>query len=139
MASLTKFYCFSEDLAEGVHALGTDTLKVALTNTLPDLTDAKLADITEIAATNGYTAGGLVASITSSAQTAGAYKLILGDVTFTATGGDMGPFRYIVLYNSTPTDKNLIGFADYGLSYTLPSGQPFVVDFDATAGAVTLA
>lgn len=138
MAGLTLFYCFLEDLAEGKHNLGANTLKIALTNTAPALTNTKLADIVQITAANGYAAGGTAAAITSSAQTAGAYKLILGDVTFTATGGSIGPFRYLVLYNDTATDRPLIGFADYGVAYTVPAAQTFVADFSASDGVLQL-
>lgn len=139
MATFNKFNAFVENLAEKVHNLGSDTLKVALTNTAPVATNSVLADITQISGTNGYTTGGATASITSSSQTSGTYKLVLGDVTFTATGS-MGPFRYAVLYNDTPTSPAdpLIGWYDYGSSLTLATNETFTVDFDAAAGALTL-
>lgn len=139
MAGLTLFDTFLADLAAGKHDLGTDVIKLALTNVTPTAGMTELSEVTQIAAANGYAAGGAVAATTSSAQTAGVYKLILGDVTFTAAGGDIGPFRYIVAYNSTATDGPLIGWSDYGLAYIVPSGQPFVIDFDDAAGALTLA
>ncbi len=138
MAGLTLFYAFTEDLAEKVHNLGSDTLKVCLSNTAPVLTNTGFADIVEIAAGNGYTAGGTAATTVSSAQTAGAYKLILDDVTFTASGGSIGPFRYVILYNDTSTGDRLIGYSDYGVNFTITSGQSFQVDFDGSAGVLTL-
>lgn len=140
MAVFNKFNQFVEDIAEKVHNLGADTLKVALTNTLPTSADAILSDITEISAVNGYTAGGNATTITSSAQTSGVYKLVLTDVVFTASGGSMGPSRYAVLYNSTPTSplKPLIGWYDYGTSITLLDGETLTVDFDSVNGVLTL-
>lgn len=141
MASFTKFYAFTEHLSEKVHNLGADTLKVLLTNTAPvAATSAVKADLTELGAGNGYSAGGSAAAITSSAQTAGVYKLVLVDVTFTASGGSVGPFRYAVLYNDTPTSPAdpLIGFYDYASAVTLADGESFTVDFDPTTGALTL-
>lgn len=138
MAGLTLFYCFTEDLAEGRHNLGSDTLKVCASNTAPVLTNTVFADIVEISAGNGYSAGGTAATTTSSAQTAGVYKLILADVTYTASGGSIGPFRYLVLYNDTSSGKRLIGYADYGVNFTISSGQAFDVDFDGSAGVLTL-
>lgn len=141
MATYNKFQPFVEHLAEKVHNLGSDTLKVLLTNTAPVAANGVRADLTEISAGNGYAAGGTAATISASAQASGTYKLTLADVVFTATGGSIGPFRYAVLYNDTPTSPAdpLIGFWDYGSSITLASGESFTVDFDGTNGVLTLA
>jgi hypothetical protein len=140
MASFNKFNSFVEALAEKKHDLGADTLKVLLTNTAPVATNGVKADLTEISAGNGYTAGGATASITSSAQTSGTYRLILGDpATWTASGGTIGPLRYAVLYNDTASNDELIGWWDYGSSITLADGESFAVDFDGTTGVLTLA
>jgi len=136
--AFNKFNPFVEDLAEGVHNLGTDTLKVALTNTAPSASDDQLSDITEISAGNGYTAGGNQATISSSAQASGTYKLVLADVTFTTSGGSIGPFRYAVLYNDTATNDELIGYWDYGSEITLSDGESFTFDADATNGVLQL-
>lgn len=141
MAAFNKFNQFVEDLAEKVHNLGADTLKVMLTNTAPVATHAVKADLTEIAAGNGYTAGGVQATISGSQQTSGTYKLTLADVVFTASGGAFAQARYAVLYNDTPTSPAdpLIGWWDYGSAFTLGSGESLTVDFDGTTGAMTLA
>lgn len=132
MADLTKFYILPEHLAGGVHNLGTDVLKIALTNTAPDATaDTVFADIAEISAGNGYTAGGATVTITASGQTGGTYSLTGNDVTFTASGGSIGPFRYPVLYNSSAANDEVIGFWDFGSSITLADGKTFTVDFSA--------
>lgn len=139
MATYVEFECFLEDLAEKVHNLGADTLKVALTNTTPTAaTDHQLSDITQISAGSGYTTGGTQATISSSAQTGGNYKLVLADVTFTASGGTIGPFRYPVLYNDTATNDELIAYWDYGSSITLQDGESFTWDADATNGVLTI-
>ncbi len=140
MATFNKFNIFVENLAEKVHNLGADTLKIMLTNTTPVAGNAVKADVTEIAAANGYLAGGLPATIVASAQTSGTYKLTLGDVVFTAAGGAIGPFRYAVLYNDTPTSPAdpLIGWYDYGSSITLLDTETLTVGFDATNGVLTL-
>lgn len=141
MATFNKINAFVENLAEKVHNLESDTLKVVLTNTAPVATNTILSNITQIANGNGYTTGGTQATQSSSAQSSGTYKLVLGDVTFTASGGSIGPFRYAVLYNDTPTSPAdpLIGWYDYGSSITLADGESFVVDFDGTNGVLTLA
>ncbi len=128
-----------ENLAEKVHNLGSDTLKVMLTNSAPVATNTVLANLTDLSTANGYTAGGTAATISSSAQSSGTYKLVLADVVFTASGGSIGPFRYAVLYNDTATNDELIGWWDYGSSITLASTETFTVDFDATSGVLTIA
>jgi hypothetical protein len=138
MATFTKFESFVEAVAEKVHNLGSDTLKVALTNTAPNATDTQLSNITQISGTNGYTTGGTAATISSSAQSSGVYKLVLADVTFLASGGSIGPFRYAVLYNDTATNDELIGYWDYGTNVTLTNGNSFIIDFDATNGVLTI-
>jgi hypothetical protein len=137
VASFNKFNSFVEALSEKVHNLGADTLKVMLTNSAPVATNTVKADLTDISAGNGYTAGGTAATISSSAQTSGTYKLVLADVTFTASGA-VGPFRYAVLYNDTATNDELIGWWDYGSSVTLANGETFTVDFDPTNGVLQL-
>lgn len=147
MATFNKIECFVEDLAEKIHNLGSDTLKVFLTNSAPNsATHTAYDGVTgttgpaEIAPGNGYTAGGNTASVSSSAQTSGTYKLVLSDPsTWTASGGSIGPFRYAVLYNSTASGKNLIGWWDYGSAVTLADGEQFTVDLDQTNGVLTLA
>jgi hypothetical protein len=141
MATFNKFNQFVEDLAKKVHNLNADTLKVALTNTAPAAGNAIFSDITEITAQNGYAAGGAAASFSSGAQSSGTYKLVLNDVTFTASGGSFGPFRYVVLYNATPTSplKPLIGYYDYGTGITVTTGNSFTVDLDQGNGVLTLA
>jgi hypothetical protein len=138
VASYNKFNAFTQNILNGVHNFSTDTLKVMLTNTAPTAANAVKADIVEITAGNGYTAGGSTSAATVSTAS-GTAKLTCADVTFAASGGSVGPFRYAVLYDSTPSGGPLIGFWDNGASVTLSSGQSFTVDFDGTNGVLTIA
>jgi len=143
MASFNKFNQFVADLANKVHNLGSDSLKIMLTNTAPTATNAVYGDISagEVANGSGYTTGGLSVTITSSTQSSGTYKLIPSgtDPVLTASGS-VGPFRYAVIYNTTPTSplKPLIGWWDYGSSITMASGETFTVDLDGTNGILQL-
>jgi hypothetical protein len=141
MASFNKFNAFVENLAEKVHNLGADTLKVLATNTAPVAGNSVKADLTEIGAGNGYTAGGATATVSASSQTGGTYKLVVDDITITASGGAIGPMRYFALYNDTPTSPAdpLIGWWDYGSSITLADGESLTVDFSAANGALQIA
>ena len=135
MATYTKFLSFTEAVAEKVHNLGSDQLRVALTNTLPVNTNTVLANITEISYTN---CSSRAITTTSSTQTAGTYKLTLTDLVLSATGA-VGPFRYVVIYNDTATNDELISFFENGSSLTLASGDTFTLDFDAGNGFLTIA
>ena len=140
-ASFNKFQIFVQDIAQGKHNLASDVLKVMLTNSAPVATNAVLGDLTEITAHNGYSAGGNTPTITSATETTGTLKLILADTVFAASGGSIGPFRYVVLYNSTPTSplKPLIGWWDYASSITLNDTETFTTDFDNVNGVLQLA
>lgn len=140
MASFQKFQQFVEDLAKAVHDFDAHTFKIMLTNVAPAAANAVKADLTEITAGNGYSAGGGVATFTSCEQTSGTMKLILQDVTFTASGGSIGPFRYAVLYNDTPTAPAdpLIGFWDRGSEVTLLDGESCVIDLDQVNGVFSI-
>lgn len=117
MADLTyvKFYSLLEAVFEKKHDMSSDVLKIMLTNVAPVLTNTVKANLTEIAAGNGYTAGGETVAITSSSQTTGTYSLVVtSDITWTAAGGAIAAFRYVVLYNDTATNDELIGYWDIG-------------------------
>lgn len=132
-ASFNKFQAFVADVGNKVHNLGSDTLKIALTNSAPVNTNTVLANITQISGTNGYTTGGTAVGSTAYSQSAGTAKLTGNAVVFTASGGSMGPFQYAVLYNDTATNDELIGWWDYGSAVTLASGETFTVS-SAAAG-----
>lgn len=136
MATFVKFQPFVEQLAEKVHNLGSDTLTVALTNTAPNNTDATLSQITEISYTN-CSSRALTAS--ASSQTSGTYKLVINDLVLTASGGSVGPFRYVVIYNDTAASDQLICYFDYGSSITVAAGETFTLNFDGSAGLLTIA
>lgn len=132
-----KFNAFVEALGQKKHNLNGDVLKIMLTNVAPLPTNTVKGDITDIGAGNGYVAGGSQATANTYVQTAGVAKLVANDVVFTAALGPIGPFRYAVLYNDTATNKDLIGWWDYGAPVTLLDTQTFTVDLDQTNGVLT--
>jgi hypothetical protein len=86
MANAVKFQAFSEHLAEKVHNLGSDALKIYLTNATPDVAaDTVKADLAEISTGNGYT-GPQAVTVTTSAQSSGTYTLAGNQIVVTATG-----------------------------------------------------
>lgn len=135
MAAYNKFNQFTKDLIDAKHDFGSHTFKIMLTNTAPTAANQVKADITEIAAGNGYTAGGTASTITDSTAS-GAAKVSGTNVVFSASGGTIGPFRYAVFYNDTQTSpvKPLVSWWDYGSSITLNDTETLTVSFDATNG-----
>ena len=127
MASFNKFYSFVEALCEKKHDLSTDVIKVALCNATnaPTATNAVLTDLTTVSTTG---LDDITPTIVSSNQTVGVYSLVLADLTMTASS-DVGPFRYVVLYDDTATNKELICWYDYGSEITLHSGESLTLDF----------
>ena len=138
MASYVKFQSFVEKLAEKAHDLGSDTLTVALTTNAnaPVNTDDVLADLTEISYTN---CSSRAITTATSAETAGTYKLVMTDLTLTASGGTVGPFQWVIVYNDTAANDELICYFDYGSEITLADGETFLLDFDASNGLLQIA
>jgi hypothetical protein len=150
MATYTKYEQFVEDLVGKVHDLfGTagsdsDTMKVALSNTAPSASgDAILTDASEISAGNGYTAGGT--SVQNVGTRSGGTITCTGTkVVFTASGGAIAQFRYVILYNDTPTSPvdPLVAYWDHGSAVDLADGETFTIKFnngDPTGTIFTLA
>lgn len=136
MASYTKFNPFVENLAEKVFNLGSDTLKVALTNSAPSASNGTLSQITEISYTN---LSSRTLTVTGSVQTSGTYKLTISDLVLTASGGTVGPFQYIVIYDDTASNDELIAYYDYGSALTLNDSDTLTLDFDGTNGFLQIA
>ena len=136
MAAYNKFNSFVEAMAEKVHNRGSDTLTVALTAAAnaPVATNTQLSNLTQIAYTN--LSSRVLTGVTSS-QTSGTYTLDADNLVLTASG-TVATFRYIVIYNDTATNDELICWFDYGSDVTLQNGETFTIQFDA-AGIFTLA
>ena len=137
MASYQKFNSFVEALAEKAHNLGSDQLKIALCSVAPVAGNTKLADLTPITP-NLVGASPLNLTINSSAQVAGTYKLVLADLTITAAAGGNPSFRYIVIYNDTASNKEVIAFYDYGSAVVLAEADQFIFDFNQSTGVLTI-
>ena len=128
-----KYYSGIAALLEADIDVSTDTFKIALSNTAPDLTDVGLADASEISAGNGYSAGGETVTISSTGQTTGTYTVSVGsNVTFTATTGAIATFRYVILYSDTSTGDLLLGYWDYGSGVDITAGNSFQCNLSGT-------
>jgi len=134
MASYVKFHDTIRAICEGEHNFATsggDTLKIYLTNATPSASDdADKADLAEIAAGNGYTSGGQDTTNTGS-ESAGTYTVAMTDVIWTASGGAIAQFRYVVCYNDDHASDGLICHWDYGSAVDVADGETFTTDFGA--------
>ena len=144
MATFNKVNDFVENIAHGVMDLETDQLVVALSNTAPGSEASNptatgngvIANVTQITYTNLSSRN---ITTTSSLETSGTYKLTLTDLVLTASGS-VGPFRYVYIYNDTPTSPAdpIIGYYDHGSAVTLANGETYTIDFDGSNGLLTL-
>ena len=132
MATVTKFQDYSEQFARGIHDWDSHTFKVALTNSAPVATNTVLGDITQISGTNGYTTGGATTTIGVS-ESSGTTTVTGTQVSWTASGGSVGPFQYMVLYNDTSASDNLVAFWNHGSAVTLSSGDSFTFKFNSAS------
>lgn len=137
MAAFNKFQSFVEALGRKVHNLNADTLTIALTASAnaPVATNTQLSNLTQVSYTN-LSSRACVGN--TYVQASGTAKLLINDLVLTASGA-VAAFRYVVLYNSTATNSELIGWYDYGSDVTLANGETFTIDFDGAAGVLTLA
>lgn len=135
MATYTKIDSFIENLAEGLINLGGTGLTVALTNTAHTAAWDELADLTQISYTN---LSSRVLTVGSSTQTSGTYKLVVNDLTLTASGA-VGPFQYVYIYDDASTGDKLIAYYTLTSAVTMANGETILLDFDGSTGVIQLA
>tara|TARA_R100001198_G_C5232521_1_gene211305 strand:+ start:778 stop:1215 length:438 start_codon:yes stop_codon:yes gene_type:complete len=144
MASFVKINDFVANAVENMD-LESDQLVIALSNTAPSSESSNptadgngiLGNVTQVSYSN-LSSRNLTTS--SSGQSGGVYKLVLADLTLTASGGSVAAFRYIYIYNDTVTSPAdpLVGYYDYGSSLTLNDGDTFTIDFSPSNGVLQL-
>jgi hypothetical protein len=136
-SSFTTVDDLSEQIGKAVHNFGSHTIKIALSNTAPSAANTVLADITQISNGGGYTGGaggGYSLSGVSYTESSGVATFTHTDHVITATGGSIGPFRYVVYYNDSATSPAdaLLGWLDYGSGLTLADTETLTVDVGAS-------
>jgi len=115
-----------------------------LTNVAPVATNQVYSDVSagDLPTSGGYTNGGAAVTTTSSTQTAGLWTLIAScaNPTWSAFGA-INPFRYVIIYDNTPTtplNKPLLGWWDYGSVVNMQNGDTFTVQLDAVNGTLQM-
>lgn len=138
VSAYNKFNDFAEQLLRGEYSFGADVLKAVLTDAAPSVSYTQLSDITEISASGGYPSGGITLTGNNITETGGIARFFLNNIVLTATGADIGPFRYCVIYNSSSASDLLLCWLDYGVSRTLYDGEDLKLNFDQSNGLLTL-
>jgi len=139
VATYNKFNSFVEYLMnKEMDLFGTaETINAYYSNATPSATlDFTKADLAEITNQNGYAAP--VDTQNDSTRTTTTVTLTGVSFTTTASGGTVGPFQYVAIYDDTPTSPNadiLIAWWDYASALTLQDGESFSVKFNNAAVA----
>lgn len=149
MATGTKIADWIENMGTVVN-MSSDTFKVALSNTAPASETSNptatgngiLANVTQISYTNysdNLTVDRTLESVTW-AEASGTTKFDAGDFIITASGGALATFRYIYVYDDTPTSPAdpLVGVWDHGSGITLADTQTATITLHAN-GLFTVA
>lgn len=126
MATWDKFEAFTQAVAEKKHDLSNDQFRLAFTPTAPDLAaDAVLADVAGVVSSANIDS---TAVTQSGSLVSGQYRCAITDKTLTATG-TVPTWRYIILYNDTASNDELIASFDYGSDVDMENGETFDLDF----------
>lgn len=129
------YYNILTEAMKGNVDVDTDVFKAMFVKSTytPNRNNKYYADISahEIAAGNGYSAGGFVVSATISNNTT-LFKHVfdISDPTISASGGSIGPYRYLIIYDDTPVAKPLIDLLDPGEEETLNDTGTFLWTID---------
>ncbi len=112
-----------------------DTFRFALTNQAnePDAATSE-SIVTETTVSLANLSGTDVITISSVSQSGGVASVIAADRSITASGGSIGPFRYVIIYDDTNGVDQIVGWWDYGSDITLADGESLALDFDGTNG-----
>ena len=123
---------FKFQLASGLVDFSADTFKIILMNTtfaFDKDADATLALITadQLATNYGYTQDDetLAGVAISEDDTDDRAEVTWNDVTFTASGGEIGPFGAACIIDTTTVDDTVVGCIDFGTDYTTANGSSF--------------
>lgn len=130
-----------EYIGDGTIDLDTNTFKMLLTSNsyTPNPANTVYADITnQVANGNGYTTGGATLTSVTWTHTGTTATWDAADVSWTATGGTIGPIRNAVIYDDTSASKVLVCYCilDSG-DINVTNGSTFTVAFNAS-GILTL-
>jgi hypothetical protein len=116
-------------LTSSASFVATDTTVNAVAGSLTGSPAARAKEVYG----NGWTQGGpVVSGVAASTITTNDAKLSASQISVTASGGDIGPCRFVLLYDAT-SGKPLILY-DLGQDEHAGDTTPFKFTFDLTGG-----
>lgn len=125
------------ELANGRIDFSSDTFKMILMDTgfvFDKDADHGYANVSgdELSTANGYTAGGITMSgVSVTEDDSNDYaEVTWNNVTWTASGGSIGPTPGAIIYDDTPTSPQadpVVGYIDFGAEYTQIDGGTLTV------------
>lgn len=129
-------------IGSGLFDMDGHTFKIILTSnsyTPNRATQTVLADVTnQLSTANGYTSGGATLASVTWGQTSGTATFDAADPAWTASGGDIGPFRIAVIYNDTAASDPLLCYCVlHSADLTILNGQTGTIALNAS-GILTL-
>ena len=111
----------------------SDTLKIILMNTtftFDEDAHATLANVTadQLSTGNGYTQNDKTLANVSVQELDASDKAstTCDDVSWTASGGSIGPFGALIIYDDSTSDDTVIGCIDLGTDYTITDGSSYL-------------
>lgn len=132
--TLTLSNHYKYQLMKKLVDLSADTLKIILMNNtfaFDKDAHATLANVTadQLATLNGYTQDDKVLAnkVLSEDDVNDKGKMVCDDVSWTASGGAIGPTGAAIIYDETTADNTVIGCIDYGTDYTIQDGSGFQI------------
>ena len=144
MPTITVTNDFYEAIGDGEHDLSADSIRIALSNTAPASESSNptasgngvLANVTQVSYTNysdDMTSDRILDNVTWT-ESSGTATLNCDDFTITASGGALASFRYIYIYNDTPTSPAdpIIAVIDEESTVTLADGSNYAVTINAS-------
>lgn len=123
-------------MGAGEIVIGTHTFKAALFNSSAtvgaDVVGLSDLGANQVANGNGYTTGGATVTATVTDNDSGDnVKFDISDPSWTASGGSVGPFRYVVVYDDTHASDAIMYIVDLGTNVTVTDGSTWTLNVDA--------
>ncbi len=130
-------------MAAGEIVIGTHTFRVALftASATVGLDVVGLADLgaNQVANGNGYTTAGPTRTVSVTDVDGSDWASVDSqDLSFTASGGSIGPFRYAVWYDDTHASDQILYYEDVGTNITITDGSTWTLTVAAN-GLFTMA